>query len=159
MNLNFTLIIEIVSFLILFFLLSRFLYKPVIEILDKRAQASRQALEQVQRSQKAAQALLENAKEELKNAKEQAVEILHRARLQADEDRKKILDEAKRQSQALLHSSRQQLSREVALAKAELVKELSHYSVTIAEKIIGREIKEQDHVRFIEEGMRQIAEN
>src|SRR5919202_356532 len=79
-----SIVIHAVNFLILLFILQRFLFKPVMNMLDGRAQAIRESLEAADRArQESAQADQERL-EALREARRQAEEIVTRGTQEAD---------------------------------------------------------------------------
>jgi len=112
---------QLVNFAILFFLLKRFLYKPILDMLEKRreeietglAQAKKMAEDSkkfdadqivlMQKAKKESQAIVENAVQAgekirdgiLKDASEKAKDILDAAELRLEEEKKKMLGEVR----------------------------------------------------------------
>ena len=70
MNLNFTLVLQILSFLALLSLLTKLLYRPLAKYLDERADNIRELTEGAERDRKKAESYFETSRKELRDAKE-----------------------------------------------------------------------------------------
>lgn len=158
MNLNFTLIIEVVSFLLLLFLLKKLFYKPLLNILDRRAKGIEDAIEDAKKNQEEATNLLSQAQRKIDQSKQEALDLLEKARQQADEQRRKILQDAKAHSQRYREQAREDIERQGSSAREKLKKEVLDISRKLAEKILQREIKEKDQHRLIKEGLEEIGD-
>lgn len=110
---------QVVNFLIILFVLKKFLYKPILEVLDKRKTAISQG---IKNSEEAA-ILLEKAKESERKA-------LKEAQLSA----KKIIEEAQRQSDSIIAHAQVE-------ARKTTEKMITDAKVTIEEEVKKTEIK------------------
>ncbi len=145
---------QIVNFLIIFWLLKRFAYKPILAMLEKRR---KMVVETVTNSQKAEEALAkaeEKEKEILKKAQvasqevladsqKQAQEILTTAEEQTKDRVAKMLEDAKKEIEEQTVEAQHQLSKHTALLAVELLKKsLSGMVDKKAEKeIVGKVTK------------------
>jgi F-type H+-transporting ATPase subunit b len=135
-----TLLLQILNFLVMVFVLWRFLFKPVVNMLDERAQRVTNALEQAEQREQQATAMRDEYEEKLAEAREevmimrqQAEEELTRAKRQLlDETRHEIdemrhkadqeIEEARRQA---VHQHRRELGRLVTTLSAKMMRELA----------------------------------
>ena len=158
MNLNFTLIIQIVSFLALLGLLTRYFYKPFMEYLDKRSQEVKGMMEEAQRNREASQKELGKAQDELKITKEQVLQMKNTVAREADEHRRHTIEDAKKEAVSILARAKLEIQKEADEAKKNLTKDISSLSIDIAKKIIDREIKESDYKKLIEASIKELAD-
>lgn len=77
-------ILQMVNFGVLFFLLYKFLYKPILKILDERAQKVSEGLDAAERSITEQASLEERKQKEIKKAQAKASEVLEEAKKTAD---------------------------------------------------------------------------
>ncbi|MFH1645419.1 MAG: F0F1 ATP synthase subunit B [Candidatus Omnitrophota bacterium] len=156
MNLNFTLILQIISFLVLLGFLMKFLYKPLTKYLDERALFMHEAITNAKLSEDKAKVYAEQTHAALNLAKEEALKIKEEARGLSEDERKRVIQGAKKESMFLVEEARAQLAQE----KEELVKklraEVSRISVEIAKKVLNRELSKKDHSEIIEESLSEI---
>src|ERR671936_1023188 len=117
-----------INFIVLFLLLRQFLFKPVVGMLDARAQRVRDSMEQAEAARRAAeqaeadrQALLAETRREAEQirarADEQAKRIIDEAAGRADERARQILEQA----EASRKQMQQQMLAEVRAQLADLV--------------------------------------
>lgn len=158
MNLNFTLVLQVISFLILMVVLTRLFYRPLLNFLDSRAKSIRENIEEAGRDRASAQKELERSRAELHRAREEALKMKELSERETNEARRKTLLEAKEEADRMLVKAKEDFAREVQRARAELKKEVGDISILMAEKILAREIKKEDRKRLIEEGIDKIKE-
>jgi F-type H+-transporting ATPase subunit b len=156
MNLNATLIVEVLSFLILVGLLTKLLYRPLLSFLDERAQRIKEAIEEAEKNRNLAQAHLDSALREINKAKEEALEIKKKAKIESEEARKRLLDTAQTQARELREKMRQELTEEENRLTKELRRKLGELSIMIAEKLLAREIKDKDQKKLIDETLKEL---
>ncbi len=158
MNLSLlTLIIQIVSFLILVGVLTKVLYRPLLDFLDKRSKKVQDMLEDAKRERKQAEDELKKSEERLKKTKEDILKLKELAELQADEHKQKIIQDAEKEARDIRIRSREDIERQIKEVKEEIKKEIGTLAVSIAEKILDKEIKEEDHKRLIEESIKDLS--
>lgn len=133
-------LITIIGFGILFLLLRKFAFGPLIGIMAKRQEEiERQINEAAARSQEA-EKLLAEQKELLQKAREEAKEIVERARLTSEKQAEEIINQAKAEAERQRQQALLEIQREKEAALAALREQLSVLSVQIAAKIIEKEI-------------------
>jgi len=158
MNLNFTFILQIISFLLLLGLLKKFLYKPLTKYLDERAKAIHNMVEGAKEAEQKAQKYARQTHQALDLARADALKMKKEARRLSDEERRKIIEEAKKEARFLIEEARSQFGRERELAFKKIKSEVAALSVDIASKILGREIKPEDHQRLAEDSIAEIED-
>ncbi len=157
MNLNATLFIQIVSFLILLFLMTKVLYRPLQNLLDERINKVRSDIEDAQRLLAEAEENRRRAQEMLHKAQEEAMLIQRKAEQEADAYYRQQLQRTKEEMEKLLASAQAEIQENVRNAKAELQQEISSISIAVAEKILRREISESEHEQIIREAIEGIV--
>ncbi len=86
---------QIVNFLILVWLLKRFLYEPVISAMDKREQRIAERLQAAQEREQQAQTQQQQYEDKAAQLDRQSAEIMVNAQLQAEEEKRQLLDQAR----------------------------------------------------------------
>lgn len=151
-------LMTLVSFLILLYCVRRFAWKPLMDILQQRKQMidkdikeGRQLKESSQRANKEAQATLREAKvtanKILADAKKQGEQLKHKLK----EDGQKDVTYMKNQAQKRMEHERQQ-----SLEKSKKI--IENVSIELAEKIIQREITNEDHHRLINDFIHRLED-
>lgn len=132
------------TFVIVLFLLKKFAWKPILNIIKEREISITQALESA-----------EQAKREMKNLKAGNEKLLQEARLERDkilkeatEIRETMLNEAKtkakQEAEKIIVSARETINNEKNAAIAELKNQVASLSIEIAEKILKSELSNED---------------
>jgi F-type H+-transporting ATPase subunit b len=116
------LIAQLVNFGILFFLLWKFGYKPMLKLLEDRKNKIESGLENAARAEEKLKEIGEEEKKVLVEAKKEAAKILDDARLMAEESRKKNIEKTKEEIGQLINQEKENMRQE----KAEILKSINH---------------------------------
>jgi F-type H+-transporting ATPase subunit b len=138
-------LISLCNLLILFLILKKFLYQPV-----KRTMAQRQAgidrqYNEAERARRAALADKEQWEEKLKTAQSDADTMLRTAAEQANYRRDVILADARQQADGIVRQAETEARLEKEKAAAEIKREIVDVSAALTEKLLSREIRDEDH--------------
>ena len=149
---------SLANLLLLFLILKKFLYKPVRKVLDAR----RAAIDDENREAMAAKeaALADKARWEsrLASAETEADAILQQAKERAENRGASIVADAKEEAEGILLRAKNDAALERKKAEAGIRHELVGVSTELAEKLLEREIKEDDHRNLIDSFIRDIEE-
>ncbi|MBQ2863280.1 MAG: F0F1 ATP synthase subunit B [Clostridia bacterium] len=151
-------LISLANLIIMFLVLKKFLFAPVKAIFASR---EAQVQEKYDRASEALERADENCalyEEKLAMADEEVDAILHDARDRADRLEQEIVSEAQNKAASMIRRADAQIAQEKKKAVNEIKNEISAMSVDIAERMIGREIKEEDHEALIDEFISGIGE-
>lgn len=157
LSINATLIIQVFNFLILMIILYKILYKPVLRLLDKRVQETREIIEEAEQTRAEAEKELKEYKELLHRGRQEAIQIREEARRRVAEEREIIIKETKEETTRMLDVAKMDIDNEVKRAKGELRKEVADLAVRIAEQIIAKSLDKEDQHRFIQEYLNKIG--
>ena len=143
-------IITICNLLILFLVVKKLLFKPVQRILSER-QAQ---VDKIYADAETAQAEADKNKaaysEKLQNADKEADAILQSAAKTAERNSDIVMAEAAEKANAMLQKAEADIAQERKKAVNDIKNEISDLSVSIAGKVIGREINAADHQALID---------
>lgn len=153
-----TVIFAIINFVILFVLLKKFLYKPVFNMLDTRANAIETDLSQAENARKEAEELKAQYEDSLKNAQTKAQEIIQNANKLGEESRAEIVAKAREEAQRASDKAREEINREKEQALKDLRGEVANLAVDAAGKIIGRSVTEADHEKLVSEFITEVGD-
>jgi F-type H+-transporting ATPase subunit b len=145
------LIAQIINFAILIFILSRYVYKPVLNVIDQRRTTIAESMEKAQEIDRRKEELDKERVVILRKADEEAGALLERAKKEAEDIRTEIEKAAKNQADYTLEKGRQQLENDRATMVREMQTKLAHAIVLSAEKILRREFSKEDQENFEEE--------
>lgn len=150
-NLNWTFIFNIINFVLLLWLLTRFLYRPALDWLEKRRKLEEERLVRAKAREEEAQVLRVKAEEELSSANRQARELVARAEAEAQEILRQAKEEAREEARRLLKEEERVAARLREEALEELRKEYASLVVLAAAQVLGREVRPEDHQRLLSE--------
>ena len=156
-SLDKSLIIQVINFVLLLFLLRKFLYTPLVAKMEERTAAIKKSLEEAQAARAQAAKQQEENAERLRTAHAEAEAIRARALKDAADEQHKLIDAARAESQRLVESARAQLEAETRRARAELRKEVSDLAVAVAEKLVRKSLRDEDHRRIVDEAVARIG--
>lgn len=128
---------QVVNFLIIFWLLKRFAYKPIFQMLEKRRMLIAEGVENAQKSEVVLQKAEDREKEVLKKAQQQAQETLSAAQKQAQETLAAAEDTAKVRVEKMLDEARSSIEQQTVDAEQILSKHTAQLAVKLLEKSLG----------------------
>lgn len=130
----------LVSFLILFFLLKKFAWKPILKMLQDREDEINKSLDSAQAARTEMEKL--NAQNEaiMKEARAERDALLREAKTTKDQIVAEAQSAAKAEADKILLAARQEIAAEKEAAMAEISGKVAELSVEIAEKILRREL-------------------
>jgi F-type H+-transporting ATPase subunit b len=146
----------IVSFLITLFVLKRYAFGPVQKMIDDRRERIRSAIDEADRAREEARNLLEEHKQLIGKARQDAEEILAEARRIGDAQRERVREEADADRQRRLEETQRQIEQATHQAIGQIREEVGRLSVIAAEKITRKSLSEDDHQRLIDEALAEI---
>lgn len=115
-------------------------------------------IESAHNAQEQAKVYAEQTHQALDMAKEEILKIKEENKRISDAERRKILEEARKEALVLIAEAKARLAQERELVLKEIRSEIAAISVDIAKRVLGREIKPEDHQRLIEESLAQIED-
>jgi len=157
-ELNRTLLFQIINFLVLMGFLYLFLFKPISRFLAQRSESLKRAGEDAERSRTEAEAKLSEYRELLSQAGKEIESMKDAAKREVLDHRRLIIKEAKEESRRLIEEAKEEIEGEVRYARQQLWREVVDLSSTLAEKVIKRSLKEEDQRRLILESLDQLKE-
>jgi F-type H+-transporting ATPase subunit b len=149
------LITQILSFLILLFVLSKLLYKPVIKMLDERAERIKMSLSAAEKAKEDVALSAEKIEKELISARQEGQKIIDQAKKLSEKFKDKEKSKALEEIESLIEKSKSDLEKETRVAINELRKNFSTLVLEAAEKVVDKEIDENIHAKLIEKVLKE----
>ena len=147
----------IFTFLVLFGLLAKFAWKPLLAILESREEMIRRALQDAEKATEAFERLQEESKQITAKARVEAQSIIAESRSQAEKVKDEILQDAKAKAGSIVQAAEEQIQTEKQKAIAEIRDEVVDLSLSVASKLIRRNLTPEDNQSLIEESLKQIG--
>lgn len=141
----------LVIFGLLFFVLKRFAFPPIIGAVEARERALEAAIEGARRDREEAARLLAQQQAALDASRGEAQQLIAQAREAGERMRADLLEQTRVQQQELLDRARRDIDTERLRAIADLRREAVDLALAGASKVIGRNLDEQSNRRLVEE--------
>ena len=156
LNLNWNIIWTFVNIIVLFVLLRIFLFKPVMKILDKRADEIKKTIDDADAAKREASELKAKYSEELKAAGTRADAIIKEATDNAKIQREKILDKAKKDADNIIKTAEKQTELDRQQAMKEMRSQIADVALKAAHKAMeSGDVSENSIGSFL----RQVGES
>jgi len=147
---------QAVNFLVLLFILKKFLYKPVLGLLQKRQEEIKEGIRKSEEAEKRLERVLAQEKNILKNANTSAKRITDDATNQSVEISKQIQDNAKKQADRIIEQARLQIEKEAKETEKRLVENVSRLSVKFLEKALEEMFTKQQQEEVIKIALNKL---
>ncbi len=132
----YTIIFQIINFMILVFLLRRFLYGPVIRAMDEREQKIVQREEVAQDKKEEAEQEQQHYRLKTEELEEKEEEIIENARAEAVKEKRGLLDQARQEVDETRRRWQESFEREKETFTAELRRRIGHQACTVARRCL-----------------------
>lgn len=150
-NVNYTLIIQCLNFVILVLILYGWLWDPMLQMLDKRRAMIRERLDGAAATREEAGGLRRQRQRELGQLRGERAGIIEQATSMGEQERERVVERAHREAEGIALETRERLKEEARRARMALREEVAELATRIAAQVLKRELSRQDHDRLIEE--------
>ncbi len=150
------LIAQILNFVILLLLLKKFLYNPIVKMLDNRSQTIKKSLDDAKKIEEELKKTEEKNQEIITAAQAEAKKMVEEAKKNAADEGKRILNEATKQAEAQKTKAVAEITREKESAKNEIKKEAAELIALAASKVLQTKIDQKTDKSLIEEAIKRI---
>ena len=151
LTLNLNLLWTVVNILVLFLLLRKFLYKPVMNIIAQRQKQVDDALNAAETSKKEAAAAMNAAQEKLRGVDNEAAARRTAYEQQAETEKQQLLADARKQADAIVAEGKAaaEAERQNKLRQADA--QTTALARAMCEKLLSRNLTEQDDARLLDD--------
>jgi F-type H+-transporting ATPase subunit b len=147
-------------FLLFFFLLTRFAWKPILNAVRARDEIIKSSLESAEKAREDMKRLQADNEAILKKAREERENILKEARDVRDKMINEARGKASEEAEKLIEKAREAIDREKDKALSEIHEQVAYLSVEIASKLLGEKLRESDEQSKLISGyLREIENN
>jgi len=152
-------IISLLNLVVLFLILKYFLFKPVKKMLASRKMLLDSQYASAAEAESSALQSKNEYEQKLKNADEEAASIIKTAETKAERHGQKIVSDAKEKADFIVKQAKDEAESEKKKAAEDIRREITDVSSLIAEKMLEREIKTEDHRDLIDSFIQNIGED
>ena len=142
---------QLVSFVVLLLVLQRLLYKPILNMLDQRAQRIRESMEYAERVKQESARAQEAYQKQIEEGRREAQGIITQATQQAERAREDILAKARQEAQEVKAKAQDEMEYERKRVMAELRDEVAELAILAAGQVLGRTMDDQAHRQVVQE--------
>jgi F-type H+-transporting ATPase subunit b len=146
----------LIVFGVSFYVLAKVAFPRIAEALDKRQHAIEESIEASQRTRAEADNLLAEYRERLSDARQQADDIVARARKTGEAHENEVLAEARAKREEMMEQTRRDIEAETRRAIQEIRSEVADLTVLATEKVTRKSLTEADQKRLVEEALSEL---
>ncbi|HOK04511.1 MAG TPA: F0F1 ATP synthase subunit B [Victivallales bacterium] len=146
-----------VVFALLFFVLSKYAWRPMLEAVRRREQLLKDAVENARKTKEELEKISIRQGEMIKSAEENARKIMEEARSKAEQASKNIIEKAKIEAEDKLNQVVTQIERERNEALSEIKSKAADLATALSEKILKEKLSSEEKQReFIEKEIKNL---
>ncbi|NLU49081.1 MAG: F0F1 ATP synthase subunit B [Syntrophomonadaceae bacterium] len=147
-----------VNFFILFAILYKFGYAPVMNMLEQRTNTIESSLQHAEELRAEVEQMRKEAQTNLAESRKEAQEIVARATKMAEETKNEILAKAQAEARAEKEKALAEIKAEKEQAVAELRDTAATLAIMAAEKVLGRALKDEDHQGMVKDFVKEAGD-
>jgi F-type H+-transporting ATPase subunit b len=155
-NLDKSLLIQVVNFLVLLFILWKLLYKPLVAKMEERTQAIKKSLEEAQAARVDAERQRQEHAAQIQAALGEAQAIRSTALKEAAEEQRRLVEAARAEAGRLVQTAKTEMEQDIRRARQQLQQEVGDLAVQIAERLIKKSLRDEDHHRIVQEALSRV---
>ena len=149
-------LMQMVNFLILLWLMKKFLYKPLISFLDKREKEIEENIQSAENNKLESEKIIEQQKAALKETYKETKEIRKKAEEANLQEHQKIMNTAKKEAEDLLTKTKTQLNLDVLKIKNDLKQDVGELAVNLSEKLIETSLDKEKSQNIIKTYLEKV---
>lgn len=149
-------LIQAVGFLVLLWLMIRYFWKPIQQMLEARRQDINATYDKIEADRRAMEQLRAEYEQRLAQIEAEARERIQQAVGEAQQLREQILQDARRQAQEILARAQEQARLEGEKLLTELQTYVADMTLALAERVLGESLDDERHRRLIREFIQTV---
>jgi len=146
----------VLAFVFTMVVLSKVAFPKIREALEKRAEAINSDLDAAAKQREEADELLEEYRARLKEAREQAEDIVARAKKSGESQKADSIDEGRAKREELLAAAKKDIEAETRRSLEQIRKEIADLTVLATERVTRKSLSEDDQKRLVEEALGEV---
>ena len=148
----------IITFLLLFYVLAKFAWKPLLGMLEERENLIKTSLNNAETARKELEKINLESEAIITKARTDAQSILSDGKAAAEKIKDDTVAKAKEEANKIKEEAKLQIKAEKDKAISDIKKEVVKLSISVAEKLINKNISEQDNNSLIDESLKEIKQ-
>ena len=146
----------ILTFLILFFVLSKFAWRPLLEALESRENTIKSSLDDAEKAKQELESLNAETETIISEARSEAQSIRLEAKSAAEKVKADIIAQAGEDVKKLRDENEKQIQVEKDRAINEIRQEVVDLTLTVAERVIRKNLSKEDNQDLIEDSLKTL---
>jgi F-type H+-transporting ATPase subunit b len=151
------LITQLISFTVLLFLLTKFLYKPVLKLLDERAEKIKKGLSDAELASKGAEEAAQRIEGEISQARLEGKKLIEEAQKASTKLRDTEKEKISVEIQGMMDKAKKEIESERDGAILELKNEFGSLVIGAASKVIEKEVDDKSHSELLNKALEDNA--
>ena len=156
-DINGTVIVELITFLVMMAILARYVYPEVVKLAEARQRQVVDELKEAEKAHAEAEARLAEAEAKLNDARKTAQSVIDAASKSAEQLRQDLKQKAEEEGQRIRESTRKEIEAERQKAIQSVRNEVAGLVVAATEKVIGETLDVAKHKELIEKAIEEVA--
>ncbi|MDO8885470.1 F0F1 ATP synthase subunit B [Candidatus Oleimmundimicrobium sp.] len=142
---------SLISFLLLFVLLKKIAYKPILGMLEKRENKIKESLDEAEKTRLEAEKLFADYQKQIENARKEAQQVIEQGRVAAEGIKKEIIESANKESKRMIESAQHEMTSEKEKIIVELQDKMAGLIIDASSKVVQKALSKKDHLSLIKE--------
>jgi F-type H+-transporting ATPase subunit b len=151
------LLFQIINFGILMWLLNRFLYRPIMKIIDARNKKIEDSIKAAEETLKEKEKIAMLKKQAVAEAEKEAVAIIEQARKNGDKTGKQLIAQAQAEAEAAVDKKMQLINESINQQEKELTKKISDLVITTTRQVLKSSLNDQEQRKIIDRQIKELG--
>ncbi len=156
-DINGTVIVELITFLVMMAILARYVYPAVVRLAEARQRQVVDELKEAEKAHAEAEARLKEAEAHLTEARRTAQAVIDAASKSAEQLRQDLKQKAEEEAHRIRESTLKEIEAERLKAIQSVRAEVAGLVVAATEKVIGETLDVAKHRELIEKAIKEVA--
>lgn len=139
-----TLLFTIINIFVLLFILKKFLFKPVMRVIEEREKMINDQFSQAKDAQDKADSMQKEYEQKLKDARKEAEDILSKAKERDSLEHEAMLERTRQEQEAMIAKSKSAIEADKKQAEIDAQSEIAALAMEAARKIISTKTNKED---------------
>ena len=150
----------VINLLIFYLLLRKFLFKPVLSMMERREQMIKDDLDKAKKASEEAEQMKAEYETKLQEAQAEAVKIATTAKQRADRESAEIVEDARAEAAHIIEDAQKTIERDREAAMSSAKEQIAGLAVMAASRVLEKNIDEESNRNFAEQLLAEVgAEN
>lgn len=150
------LLVELISFLILLFFLWKFLFRPITNLLEARANQIKNKLDTIEAEKQEIERIKQDYQNQLNELNKKANQIIQEATKEGEKQKQEIIAQSQKQANKIIEKAETVIEKEKEKAILELKTQVADLSILAASKILERTIDETMAHQLVDEFIEEV---